>query len=83
MNKPKSERKSTDLVYFDDRQVYTLDITKLPSQCLGCSRYHENQKCKAFPDGIPTSVFLNEISHNTPFPGDHDIQWQSKEPEWR
>ena len=32
--------------------------------------------CKAFPEGIPEEIFEGPVSHKTPYPGDHGIQWE-------
>ncbi len=29
-----------------------------------------SRRCKAFPDGIPNSIWLGRNNHKTPYPGD-------------
>jgi hypothetical protein len=35
--------------------------------------------CKAFPDGIPDDIYLEEFDHRLPYPGDHGIRFEFKE----
>ena len=45
-----------------------------------CSRvFPDNMSCEAFPDGIPEELFDGKVSHHTPYPGDHGIQFESIE----
>jgi hypothetical protein len=52
------------------------------SQCSDCAHVVNGKLpgagmyCEAFPQGIPTSIVLNEVSHKKPYPGDHGIQWE-------
>ncbi len=33
-------------------------------------------KCKAFPDGIPIEIIKGKVFHDSPYPGDHGIQFE-------
>ena len=41
------------------------------------------QVCTAFPDGKPLPIISGEITHDSPFPGDHGIQFEPREPDSR
>lgn len=34
--------------------------------------------CTAFPEGVPAEIMRGEHNHQTPFAGDHGIQWELK-----
>ena len=38
--------------------------------------------CDAFPDGsgIPDPIFRSLVKHTSPYPGDHDIQYEAGAP---
>ena len=53
--------------------------------CMRCERFdratpNENV-CSAFPDGIPPAIFLGDVDHSKPFPGDHGLQFVAREDE--
>ena len=47
--------------------------------CFGCVHWDESDyvihRCKAFPDGIPLDIWLGKNNHQSPYPGDHGIQF--------
>lgn len=54
--------------------------------CLDCIHYHPdsesrvaNGTCAAFPEGIPDLIASAVILHETPYPGDHGIQFEPNE----
>ncbi|HDV8353269.1 hypothetical protein [Burkholderia vietnamiensis] len=51
-------------------------------QCLSCSHCHggpaDAGTCDAFPSGIPKPIYLNEVIHDSEYPGDHGILYQPK-----
>lgn len=51
-------------------------------QCVDCRHYHgpKTDTCDAFPKGIPTAILFGQHDHRKPFPGDHGIRFESKEP---
>jgi hypothetical protein len=49
-------------------------------QCIGCIHYQMEMKCDAFPEQIPDAIFIGEIDHEQPHPGDHGIQWEPAVP---
>ena len=53
-------------------------IVTSASQCRLCKHYHNHQKCDAYPKKIPDRLWLGEVVHSSPFPGDHGIRL-----EWR
>ena len=54
-----------------------------PAQCLFCARHQfpafgaTVQTCTAFPDGIPDSIWHNQVDHRKPYSGDHGEQFQA------
>jgi len=57
----------------------------IPEQCRRCKHYQAQRRgdfCAAFPDepGIPLPILDMDADHRMPFPGDHGIRWQPREP---
>jgi hypothetical protein len=55
---------------------------RVPSKCVLCKYVNGKSgfsKCEAFPKGIPDKIFLGEIEHTTPYPGDNGIQFEERE----
>ena len=51
-------------------------------QCNKCKHLRrENRKavCKAFPNGIPREIFLNEVDHKKPYKGDNGVRFEPKD----
>lgn len=44
--------------------------------CNNCKHYHKDATCDAFPKRIPREI-LKRGEHNTPFPGDNGIRYES------
>ena len=53
----------------------------LPIQCINCRHFEKEDRCKAFPDGIPAKVFTGEHDHREPYPGDNGIQFEPADKE--
>lgn len=53
--------------------------TWLP-QCFKCVHFHKTgyNTCAAYPDEIPTDIWMNEVLHDKPIKGDHGIQFAPK-----
>jgi hypothetical protein len=54
--------------------------TRLPIYspvCTFCARWivGPDQKCEAFPEGIPEEIWTGENDHTSPFPGDGGLQF--------
>ena len=43
--------------------------------CLRCTHYQGDNKCAAFPNGIPEGIDHGK-NHTTPFEGDNGIQFE-------
>jgi len=49
------------------------------TDCFGCSRLDKWKRwgvaicCEAFPSGIPEEILTGQVSHTTPYPGDHGL----------
>lgn len=51
-------------------------MTTILSQCAVCRRLNSaNYTCKAFPNGIPDNVALNQVDHRKPVDGDNGVRW--------
>ena len=52
-------------------------MISIQSQCTACTHLEREeeaqQQCEAFPEGIPTEIWLNEVAHTAPYPGDHGV----------
>ena len=53
----------------------------LPPECLQCRHFDENAPisapvCAAYPKGIPSLIWLGELSHRDPLPNDNGIQFE-------
>lgn len=52
--------------------------------CASCIHFRADRVdgnfCDAFPDGdgIPTIIVLGRVTHRTPYPGDHGVQWEPR-----
>lgn len=57
--------------HMDDWEPGTIE-----PQCMSCRHWHSLasvRTCDAFPDGIPAAIILNEVIHDSEYPGDHGI----------
>lgn len=43
-----------------------------------CKHYLGNDKCLAFPEGIPDEIAYGDNPHTAPYPGDHGIRYEKK-----
>lgn len=48
----------------------------ISSQCPTCIHYRLEQRCTAFPDGIPLTIVEGTFDHAKPFPDDGGIRWE-------
>ena len=52
-------------------------MTSVHSSCSHCRHLFPNEnKCEAFPGGIPLDIIRARHFHMTPYPGDHGIQYE-------
>lgn len=51
--------------------------------CDGCKHQTSDDQryCAAFPDGKPLPILSGEFTHDKPYPGDHDIQFEARDAE--
>jgi hypothetical protein len=73
-------------------QIITLDgpaerIPAFSEVCTICRHLRpmrEGRTCDAFPvrDSIPMVIWLGENDHQTPFPGDHGVQFEPVDTEY-
>lgn len=53
-------------------------FSKVCSLCVHLNRSDvRERKCSAFPDGIPLPIWKGENNHTEPYPGDHEIHFES------
>lgn len=50
-------------------------------QCYECKHYSKNNRCLAFPDGIPFAILSGDVSHTKPYKGDNGIQFEAVDDE--
>lgn len=50
-------------------------------QCSVCKRYRGDDKCDAFPEGIPQEIRMDEHDHRQPFPGDNGLLYEPVSPD--
>ena len=47
------------------------------SQCTACTHLDrqaaDDLLCNAFPEGIPSEIWTNEVPHTQSYPGDHGV----------
>lgn len=48
--------------------------------CYICKHYSKDNKCSAFPKGIPAKILLNEADHRKPYPGDNGTRYEPLDP---
>lgn len=48
----------------------------IPRLCEICKHYNGEQKCNAFPQGIPDDVFYFGFDHRKEYPGDNGIRFE-------
>ena len=53
----------------------------IPLQCASCKNYLNDNKCKAYPDGIPGVILTVKFDHTKPYPGDNGIRFEPIESE--
>jgi len=71
-------RKRPEYSRWDDTNDHTVVIKP---QCMSCAHWHgpqDTDTCDAFPNHIPRAIYLNEVIHNTDFPGDQGIHYAAK-----
>ena len=56
-------------------------IYRSQANCSMCARYQGEQRCLAFPDGIPQPLWSGKNLHRDPYPGDGGFQYQPKRTE--
>ena len=54
----------------------------IPSACVFCRHYHHerNEQCTELPscdafEAIPEEIFMGQVDHSEPFPGDHGVHF--------
>jgi hypothetical protein len=53
-------------------------IYRSQANCSMCAHYQGNQRCQAFPDGIPNPLWIGEHLHREPYSGDGGIRYQPR-----
>jgi hypothetical protein len=53
-------------------------IFRYQDNCKICANYSQDQRCKAFPDGIPDELWSGENLHRQSYSGDNGIHYEPK-----
>lgn len=62
-----------------DKFIWNLKEIKVQQcQIRQCRWFQGNNKCQAFPDGIPNEIAYGDHKHIVPYPGDHGIRYEKK-----
>lgn len=58
-----------------------VDGLQIKSRCLHCKHiFHAVfRTCEAFPRGIPEVIWIGEVDHSIPFPGDNGVQFEPQD----
>lgn len=54
-------------------------IYRSQANCLMCAHYSGERHCRAFPNGIPNTLWIGENLHREPYPGDEGVRFQPKQ----
>jgi len=71
--------------YFDEDERFMTDTANILDNedvhCFYCKHFHGEVKetCNAFPDGIPTEIFLGGTRHDKRFDDDNGIMFEKAE----
>jgi len=60
----------------NNRFVAGEGITRGINLCLMCTHYRKDKKCNAFPEGIPHEIWVLQVFHTKPYPGDNGIKYK-------
>ena len=63
-----------------NKSFEAMEVTIIRPQCRNCVFRTTLFTCKAYPEGIPQGIYLNEVDHRRPYPGDNDIQYFPMDP---
>lgn len=53
------------------------------SLCDGCVHRISDERCKAYPTGIPDKFIFGDAYHTKPEAGDHGLQFVAKDDVWK
>jgi len=70
------------MVLLNDELIYLGFVSKICSKCKNQNPNsfdldkHIIGTCKAFPKGIPDTIWIGKNNHKKPYKGDHGIQFE-------
>jgi len=73
---------ASDLVQVTNLVRIQMQVLGFAVQCDSCKHLRANgARCAAYPgaEGIPPEIFIGEIDHTEPYPGDQGITYKAKD----
>jgi len=69
------------MAIINGRELYIPQTSRICDYCRHRFFAYHQRRCAAFPDGIPMPIWRAQHDHQSPYPGDHGIRWESLRPQ--